>query len=198
MKINRLSLKNHANAILLIQERMRVPIVHSMTGIELRSLRQLWLDTHKTTPSPGRLPTSVLSFVQMGASPCVLSTFVSVYLSKERQQIIHGQNDTLTDMFLGVWNARNLFFGDTRLDINAAWYAARDVKAGIVAWGECNRCKAKYIFDTGHRATSRCPYCGEKNLTILGKTNEVNFGPGKRRGQTSEVIFEERPKRNYF
>jgi Flagellar transcriptional activator (FlhC) len=89
---------------------------------------------------------------------------VSVYLYAEKER------KSIVESFLSAWEASQLSADfDSNLDINAAWYAVRDVKAGIITWCRCNRCGASYIFDSkATRKSDGCNYCGTKDKKILG------------------------------
>ncbi|MBK6593622.1 MAG: hypothetical protein IPG23_13235 [Burkholderiales bacterium] len=45
------------------------------------------------------------------------------------------------------------------LDINAAWYAIRDVRSGIVEWRRCGRCQTSFIYEVNETHARACPYC---------------------------------------
>jgi predicted Zn-ribbon and HTH transcriptional regulator len=168
MNTDELFIKNHISATKLVREGMRLPLVHAMTGVAWRSLRKIWQDTYgETAPLPGRLPGNTLSYIKYGQTSLLLSTLVAVYLTVEKRA--NPQTASQAEMFIQTWESRKLFAkSGMAIDINAAWYAIRDVKAGLVSWGRCKQCKATYIFDTGFRETSKCPYCGERDIKIIG------------------------------
>jgi tRNA G26 N,N-dimethylase Trm1 len=45
------------------------------------------------------------------------------------------------------------------IDINAAYFAVRDIRARIVVLAHCKVCGAAFIYDAGSRYTDRCPFC---------------------------------------
>ncbi|WP_284155524.1 FlhC family transcriptional regulator [Sulfuricystis multivorans] len=135
----------------LIKAGLRLAVVRSMTDIGTRTLRQWWKDIHGVRPSNGKLPESVLSFIKDKDSAARLSAFAAIH------RRLYGA--TLTpETLLSTWQE----FQDIccPIDINAAYFAARDVKARIVAFPRCTQCSASFIYDRGSRHTDRCPFCG--------------------------------------
>ena len=168
MKADDIYFMNRLRAITLVREGMRIPLVHAMTGVAWRYLHKIWLDSYGETASlPGRLPVNTISYIKYRQSPLMLSTLVSVYLAVEKRA--KTQAASHAEMFIHAWESRYLFAeGGNSIDINAAWYAIRDVKSGLVSWVSCKQCKATYIFDTELRETSNCPYCGEQDMKFIG------------------------------
>ena len=155
-------LKQQMQATALIKSGMRISLVHAMTKVSNRTLRDIWQDTYGSgTPAPGRLPNNALSYIKQGQSPIGLSTIVAAYLAIEKDQSL-----TLSEAFLQSWDMAALF-APSDFDINAAWYAIRDVKAGLISWVECQTCKAHHFYDTEIRKTSKCPYCGEQHYKLI-------------------------------
>lgn len=150
-------LRQQIQATALIKAGMRIPLVHALTNVSIRTLRDIWQDTYGNTPTPGRLPNNALSYIKQGQSLTGLSTIVAVFLSIEKHKDL-----TLAEAFLTSWNASTQYT-PAEFDINAAWYAIRDVKAGLISWVECQTCKAHHFYDTELRRTSKCPYCGEQH-----------------------------------
>lgn len=151
-------------AAILIESGMRIALVHSMTGLPMRMLRDLWSAIHGELKPPGRMPYNSIAYIKNGQSVTGLAMVVSVYLYAEKER------KSIVESFLSAWEASQLSAdSDSNLDINAAWYAVRDVKAGIITWCRCNRCGASYIFDTKMtRKSDGCNYCGTKGKKIIG------------------------------
>lgn len=168
MNTGDLFIKNLISTTTLVREGMRTTLVHAMTGADWRTLRKIWQDIYgETTTRPGRLPVNTFAYLRQGQTSLLLSTIVAVYLTVEKRA--NPQTALPAEMFLQAWETRKLFIeSGMEIDINAAWYAIRDVKAGLVSWGRCRRCKATYIFDTEFRETNNCPYCGERDIKIIG------------------------------
>lgn len=159
--------KAQGYAAYLIKNGMRIALAHSITGMSWRSLRDLWDDAHGTDmPPPGRMPCSTVAYIRAGQSQVALSTLVTVYLSLEKEY------QAPTDAFISAWESTRLFTDkNAPLDINAAWYAVRDTKAGRVAWCKCKDCKAGYFFDAKEtRKKSKCPFCGSMGNALSGVT----------------------------
>jgi len=146
-------IKQQAQALELMKAGLRVPLVHSMTSVSLRALRSQWKEIYGEDSVPGRMPASVLACIEKGQSPMIMSTAVSAYLAVQDTN-----RGDVVDTFLLAWNITKKMASDA--DINAAWYAIRDTKAGLVLWVECNSCEANHIFAVELKKTNSCPYCG--------------------------------------
>ncbi len=153
-------------AAALIRDGMRIALVRAITGVSKEVLRDLWSSVHgKDTPQLGRLPFDTIAFVRAGQSLVALSTAVSMYLWAEKE------HKTPVEAFVIAWEASKLLVddaGEIDLDINAAWYAIRDIKAGLVFWHQCKNCKAGFIFGTQiSKKNNNCPYCGMSDTKMI-------------------------------
>jgi len=61
-------------------------------------------------------------------------------------------------MLLRTWKMHGRV-GSGDLDINAAWYAIRDVRAKIVVWQRCPHCQAGFIYEPNESHARSCPFC---------------------------------------
>lgn len=139
----------------LIRAGLRLSIVRSLTKVGTRALRQWWKDIHGVRPSNGKLPETVLSFIKDRNSAAVVSAFAAFHNS------VHGK--TLTaDKLLDSWQEFQRICAP--LDINAAYFAVRDIRARIVILSHCNVCHADFIYDSGSKHTEQCPFCATKVL----------------------------------
>lgn len=134
----------------LISAGLRLTIVQALTGVGVRTLRQWWKHVHGIRPSNGKLPESVLSFIKDKDSAARLSAFAAFH------RRLHGSELT-AESLLTTWREYQQICG--AIDINAAYFAARDVKARIVVLQRCQECNAGFIYDAGSRHTDRCPFC---------------------------------------
>lgn len=156
--------RTQSHAASLIRDGMRIALAHSITGVSWRMLREVWEACHgeDNTP-PGRMPGDTIAYINSGQSPLALATVVSVYLSAEKE------HRSPVDAFMSAWEVAKLFSeGPAAIDINAAWYAVRDVKSGLISWGHCKNCKAGYLLDTKQtKKIDCCPYCGTQDQKVL-------------------------------
>lgn len=143
-------------AYALIQAGLRLSIVRGMTNTGTRTLRKWWRDVHGVKPSNGKLPESVLSFIKDKDSAARLSAFAALH------RRLYGSELT-PESLLTTWREYQRLCGP--IDINAAYFAARDVRAQIVSLSRCRVCSATYIYDVGSRHTNRCPFCDTRVLT---------------------------------
>lgn len=137
----------------LMQAGLRLSLVRAMTNTDTRSLRRWWKIIHGAKPPNGRLPESVLSFIRDADTSAKLSAFVAFH----RQQ--HGieAGPVSPRHLLSAWHEYQGLCGPT--DFNAAYFAVRDTRAGIVALPFCRTCNASFLYDTGNKHTVRCPFC---------------------------------------
>lgn len=139
----------------LIEARLRLSIVRGMTGIGTRTLRQWWKDIHGVRPPNGKLPESVLSFIKDKDSAAKLSAFAALH------KRLHGSKLT-PECLLTTWREFQRLCAP--VDINAAYFAIRDIRARIVVLARCTVCSAAFIYDAGSRHTDRCPFCDTRVL----------------------------------
>ncbi|MDO8933073.1 MAG: FlhC family transcriptional regulator [Rhodocyclaceae bacterium] len=147
-------LEIHRVANELIRLKLRVPIVHYLTGIHSKPLRLRWRQLHKESPPNGKLPDSVRSFITDAMLVAKLSSFVALY---NRLDDCDGKSVTAS-MLLRAWEMHGRV-GSGDLDINAAWYAIRDVRAKIVMWQRCPQCQAGFIYEPNESHARSCPFC---------------------------------------
>ena len=147
-------LENSRVAHELIRLRLRVPIVHYLTSIHPKPLRLRWRQVHGESPHNGKLPDSVRPFITNPMMLAKLSSFVALY-----NRLDEGAGRSVTAaMLLSAWEVHGRV-GSGGLDINAAWYAIRDVRSRIVGWERCARCQAMYIYEPNVSHARSCPFC---------------------------------------
>lgn len=147
-------LENSRVAYELIRLKLRVPIIHYLTDIHSKPLRLRWRQLHRESPPNGKLPDSVRSFISDVMSVANLSSFVALY-----NRLDDGDGKSVTaSMLLRAWKMHGRV-GSGDLDINAAWYAIRDVRAKIVVWQRCPHCQAGFIYEPNESHARSCPFC---------------------------------------
>jgi hypothetical protein len=135
----------------LIRRGLRVPIVQSLTGVNIRRLRAMWAHAKGSRASRGKLPEACLAYINNRDDAAMLTAFAVFY----RQT--YGTFRTDADRLL---DAVDEFSVIVEIDINAAYYVLRDLSCGIVSIVRCSNCDGRYIHDPRHRAACRCPFCG--------------------------------------
>jgi Flagellar transcriptional activator (FlhC). len=133
----------------LIRAGLRLSIVRGMTNVGTRALRQWWKDIHGTKPSNGKLPESVLSFIKDKDAAARIAACAALH------NRLHPK--LTAESLLVSWKESQRLCGP--IDINAAYFAVRDVKAGIVVLARCRVCGASFIYDAGSKHTDHCPFC---------------------------------------
>lgn len=137
----------------LIRAGLRLSIVRGLTDIGTRTLRQWWKDIHGVRPSNGKLPETVLSFVRDLDTAAVVSAYAALHLRLRGHELSPAS-------LLATWREFRRLCAP--IDINAAYFAIRDIKARIVVLAHCNTCGAAFIYDAGSKHTDRCPFCETK------------------------------------
>ena len=138
----------------LIGARMRLSLVQSLTGIAIRPLRTMWKEIHMEGPSNGKLPVSVLSFIENQTMAAAVSTFGSLYFFRNKPVA----GNLTAEGLLNTWKTYQGLCGP--IVINAGYYALRDIRTGFVSFPKCSNCDAHFIYEPGSTLTSRCPFCG--------------------------------------
>ena len=138
----------------LVRAGMRLSVIVHMTGVGVRTLRAWWKEIHGTRPSNGKLPDSVLAFIEDREDAAKLAAFACFY------RALYGPAVN-GDHLLDACERFRWLCGP--IDINAAYYAVRDVRAGIMHLVLCPECDAKYLYDEHRRRHGdRCPFCGTR------------------------------------
>jgi len=135
----------------LVEARLRLSIIASVTGLSSVMLRRLWKEVHGSGPAPGKLPESAASFVKTVNDAARMATFVTMHIG------IHGKADCNIEKILATRDNYQKIFGP--LDINFAYYVVKDVAQGMLMHAECGCCRAKYLYDYSYGLMNKCPFC---------------------------------------
>ena len=139
----------------LIGAGLRISLVASLTKVHPRTLRSWWKEIHGKPPSNGKLPETVLSFIKNQDDAATVSAYAALH------HRFYGCTLSAGSLLTSWREFRRLC---APLDINAAYYAVRDIKVGSVTLMSCCQCKASFIYDSTKKATSRCPFCETKAI----------------------------------
>jgi hypothetical protein len=153
MMVGLYELENMQLAQQLIRARLRLSVIRALTDVSTLTLRQWWHDIHGVRPANGKLPETVLSFIKDADMAARISSFAVFYKRLNGTTIAPG-------WLLNTWMEYQRICGD--IDINAGYFAVRDVRAHIVMLSRCDKCRAGYIYDTGNKYTDQCPFCQTK------------------------------------
>lgn len=147
-------LENHRVAHELVRLKLRLPLVNHLTGINIKPLRRQWNRIHPNSPPNGRLRESVRAFISDSFSAAELASFVAIYnrLSPDTE------NNVDPEILLRALTMHKRI-ANQELDINAAYFAVRDVRAKIVEWRRCGRCQTSFIFSPAAFHMRSCPFC---------------------------------------
>lgn len=140
---------------------MRLTVVQRVTGVNSRTLRSLWHEINQNNPSSGRLKDTVSNSIRSYEEATKLAAFISIY-----KTVYHNKNKCTfssnsiqfdTQTLLETWDEFKKL--NNEININLAYYAIRDISAGIVQFTECRVCNANFIYDHSRRITEICPFC---------------------------------------
>lgn len=147
-------LENHRVAHELVRLKLRLPLVTNLTGINIKPLRRQWNRIHPNSPPNGRLRESVRAFISDSFSGAELASFVAIYnrLSPD------AENNVDPELLLRALKMHERI-AHRELDINAAYFAVRDVRAKIVDWRRCGRCQTSFIYSPAAFHMRSCPFC---------------------------------------
>jgi len=151
----------------LIRSGLRIPLVSSLSGIgNKRLLRGFWHEIHGNRPAPGKLPESVVSYINDFYSAIQMASFVGLYQRiHEQSEKPDNRADVMVDVCALLEACREFeTLWEFPVDINAGYYAVRDVTFGIVLLTECKVCNANFLYDPSKRYTEKCPYCKTLHL----------------------------------
>lgn len=143
-------LENFQNAHGLIRAGLRLSIIRGLTRIGTRTLRMWWREVHGVSPANGKLPETVLSYIRDRGTAARLAAFVALH-----RKLF--PNELTTNSLMTAWRDFESICGS--LDINAAYFAVRDVHVRIVMLVPCRECNALFIYDAGSKHTDHCPFC---------------------------------------
>lgn len=138
----------------LVRARLRLSIVRGLTGVGTKTLRQWWKEIHGVRPPNGKLPETVLSFIRSAETAAVISAYSAFYMRLCGHEVMPASG------LFTTWLEFNRFF--LPIDINAAYFAIRDLRARIVVLARCSACSAVFIYDVGNTHTECCPFCKTK------------------------------------
>jgi hypothetical protein len=135
----------------LIKAGLRLSIVTNLTGLPQKKLRSIYRHVFNSSPPNGRLADNCLFFATSLRRVAQISSFCSLHIA------LHGTPSESGEDLLTSWREYQRLCGE--LDINAAYYAVRDVRVKIVQFPRCDRCKVRHIYDRAKQHTESCPFC---------------------------------------
>ena len=150
-------------ATVLIKHKMRVSIVHSVTGINQKCLRSLHWEIHGSGPTAGQIPTTG-RMLSTRPKHGMASVFAAIYRSIGNAKIFKS-----LDIF-PLLSAYDLYLelscGITRnnpnihpINITQAWVIARDIIIGAAYFRHCRCCRIHYLLADDAHVPPACPIC---------------------------------------
>ena len=144
-------------AVELLRRKARVSIVHQETGVSRPKLRVLHRELHGHGPPSGQIPaiggaTIDTRYQQVHAG--VFAALYEIYAGLDLSRQLDIRAVITAQDFYGVLLAQ-----DPRLDFNAAWVIARDLRVGTSELRSCGACELRYLVSSASRLAPSCPFC---------------------------------------
>ncbi len=159
----------------LIQRKMRVSIIHSITGVNPKTLRSLHREIHGTRPASGQIPTTG-RILSTRPKHGMASVFAALYRSIGTAEIFNTLNicsllrayDLHLELSCGIiGNNPNVH----PINITQAWVIARDISIGVAYFCYCQYCHIHYLLTDDAHVPPACPICTlrkqEPKLSIM-------------------------------
>jgi hypothetical protein len=141
----------------LVQHNMRVSLIHALTNLSQPIIREIWREIHNEGPRNGPLPESILSFVKTAQSAAFISSYIAYFQRHFANSPLPWRAINAANLISSVNSYRKIH--NINVDINAAYYAIRDINSGIVEWKRCHVCRVSYIYSSRIGSTRKCPFC---------------------------------------
>lgn len=139
---------------------MRLPLIHSLTGICPSRLRHLHKKVNGTSAAPGRTAEIAHVLIKNRAQAMQAAKFINYY------NFIGGYQDNGSIGWRSVdpkvMLAAYLFYlrtTNTPIDINLAFYIIRDLSSNRMESRRCPKCGIMYVFAHENEALQTCPMC---------------------------------------
>ncbi|WP_090284989.1 FlhC family transcriptional regulator [Nitrosomonas mobilis] len=164
------------NACELVKKGMRLTVVQKITGVNIKLLRKLWHELRSDAPSRGLIKHSVLGAISSYADASNIAGFLAIYKNITKKRGLSNYFEVDSKILLDALRDFELIC-KTHLDINTAYFAVRDVGAGVVTMINCQCCRAAYVYKYEHRMgneyTKKCPFC--KTMPVIKNVNVPNI-----------------------
>ena len=153
-------------ATMLIQRKMRISIVASITHIHAKPLRTLYREIHGHGPVAGQLPSSG-GILSTRTQQATASIFAALYLRASQSNV--GDQINLEallsahDLYLEVCS--NQIRSNLKVEpinITQAWIIVRDISIGAAYFRSCQSCQIRYLLSNDTHIPPTCPICALK------------------------------------
>jgi len=159
-------LQQITTATTLIQRKMRISIVASITNINAKTLRALYRDIHQQGPVAGLLPSSG-GILSSKAKQATASIFAALYFRVSKSNILDQINlEALIsshDLYLEICSNQAIFnLKIEPINITQAWIIVRDICIGAAYFRSCQSCQIRYLLSNDTHIPPTCPICALK------------------------------------
>jgi hypothetical protein len=144
-------------AVELLKRKTRVSIVHQETGVSRSKLRILHRELHGHGASSGQIPAIGGATIETRVHQVHAGVFAALYET-------YAGPDLSRQLDIRAAIAAHDFYGvllapEPRLDFNAAWVIARDLRVGTSELRSCTACELRYLVSSASRLAPTCPFC---------------------------------------
>lgn len=144
----------------LVNNGMRLTLVHALTGVCSSRLRHLYKTVNGNSAPPGRSPEYAHVLIKNREQALEAAKLIINYDLISRQQSNGASSCRAVDPKV-MLKAYKFYVGMTKapLNINLACYIIRDLGSGRLTTRRCLRCGILYVFAHANEALQTCPMC---------------------------------------
>ena len=160
------SMRQEVIAHRLLADGLRIPFVHSLTGISpirLRLARKKIAHLAGVSKRPAKSFAGYMMRRNNRPQLSLISSLVLMHLSLMRN--VNGKS--VSELFLDTWDMREIFIPrGVSIDINALFYAIQETHTKDVPWAQCDKCMGRFLWvSDAHRTV--CPYCHHSKVKAV-------------------------------
>jgi len=139
----------------LICLRLRPPLVATITGLNQRYLRGVWMEIHQAGPSKGLTPKSSGRMVRNRdmQDVAVFFAILRVTVKEDPAPQVHICH------LLSAFHTYQDLFQDCNLSFPTCFFLTRDYINGSLDLASCIMCKYDYVHAIGNKWLFNCPFC---------------------------------------
>lgn len=141
-------------AIELLKRHARVKIVHQVTGIPIKPLRQTYRQLHGRSPSPGSIKFSTRGLTGSRRKYKDVTLFAVCYRVAASKSA-----DDQIQAVITAFDAYKHSYPFGNLDFSAAWVISEDLKDKKVQVSTCPHCCAWVLLNAREDQVERCGVC---------------------------------------
>lgn len=150
-------LKKHQQqtlAIELLKRHAKIKIVHQVTEIPIKLLRQTYRQLHGRSPSRGSIKFSTRGLTGSRRKYNDVTLFAVCYRAALKKQA-----DSQIQTLITAFDAYKKSYPSGQLDFSAAWVVSQDIRNKKVQVSTCPHCRAWILLNAREDRSERCAVC---------------------------------------